>query len=139
MMKGDNPVALITGAARRIGRAVAVELARAGHDIVIHFNNSERDAEATAAMVREQGARAVLVSGELQDLQAPARIMAGTIEQAGRIDVLVNNASIFEKMPLEEFDVNKWHDTMQINLAAPIQLCQQAAPRHAPAGRWVHH
>ena len=63
-----------------------------------------------------------------QDPQTPARIVAGAFEQAGRIDVLINNASVFGKMPLEEFDVKKWHDTMQINLAAPIQLCQQVAP-----------
>ncbi len=123
-----RPVALITGAGRRIGRAVAVELATAGHDIVIHFNHSVEEAERTAAMVAECGAHAALVRGGLQDPQAPARIMAESIEQCGRIDVLVNNASIFEKMPLEDFDARKWHDTMQINLAAPIQMCQQVAP-----------
>ncbi len=124
----DTPVALITGAGRRVGRAVAVELARAGYDIVIHYNHSADDAERTAAMVGEQGRRAWRVSGGLQNPQMPARIVAEALEQAGRIDVLINNASVFGKMPLEEFDVKKWHDTMQINLAAPIQLCQQVAP-----------
>ena len=123
-----RPVALITGAARRIGRAVALELATAGYDIVIHFNHSADEAERTAAMVSERGARAVLVRGGLENPQAPARIVTESIEQCGRIDVLVNNASIFQKMPLEDFDVRQWHDTMQINLAAPIQMCQQVAP-----------
>ena len=124
----DKPVALITGAGRRVGRAVAVELARAGYDIVIHYNHSAADAERTAAMVGEHGRRAWRVCGGLQNPQTPARIIAEAFEQAGRIDVLINNASVFGRMPLEEFDVKKWHDTMQINLAAPIQLCQQVAP-----------
>ena len=121
----DKPVALITGAGRRVGRAVAVELARAGYDIVVHYNHSADDAERTAAMVGEHGRRAWRVGGGLQNPQTPARIIAEAYEQAGRIDVLINNASVFGKMPLEVFDVKKWHDTMQINLAAPIQLCQQ--------------
>ena len=79
-------------------------------------------------MVGEHDRRAWLVRGSLRTPQAPAQIIAETLEQAGRIDVLVNNASVFEKMPLEQFDVKKWHDTMQINLAAPLQLCRQAAP-----------
>ncbi len=123
-----RPVALITGAAKRIGRAVALELARTGHDIVVHFNHSAEEAERTAALVKEQGANAVLVRGGLLDPQAPARIINQAVEQTGRIDVLVNNASVFQEMSLQEFDGKKWHDCMQINLAAPIQLCQQAAP-----------
>ena len=124
----DTLVALITGGGRRVGRAVAVELARAGYDIVIHYNHSADDAKCTAVMVGENGRRAWRISGDLQNPQTPARIVAEALEQAGRIDVLINNASVFGKMPLEEFNVEKWHDTMQINLAAPIQLCRQVAP-----------
>ncbi len=123
-----RPVALITGAARRVGRAVALELARAGHDIVVHFNHSAADAEQTATMVTEQGARAILVRGALQNPQAPGRIISEALEHTGRIDVLVNNASIFEKMSLGDFDAKKWHECVQVNLAAPIQLCQHVAP-----------
>lgn len=126
-----RPVALITGAARRVGRAIALELARGGHDVVIHYRASAQEARQAAGEIRGLGAAAWVVQADLQDPAAPRAIIDQTMAEAGRLDVLVNNASIFEKMALVDFDHRRWHDTLQINLAAPIQLCQHAAPHLA--------
>ncbi len=130
----DRMVALVTGAAKRVGRAVALELARGGYDIVIHYHESEADAQRTAEEVTNTGAKAVLVCGDLRDPAAPRRIVDEAWKCCGRIDALVNNAAVFETMPLEQFDFEKFHECLTINLAAPLRLCQLVALRMREAG-----
>jgi pteridine reductase len=137
MTARERPAALITGAARRVGRAVAVHLARAGHDIIIHYNRSEAPAREAAGEIEALGRRAHLVQGDLALPSEPQRIVAAALQAAGRLDALVNNASVFEPMALEEFDVESWHKTMHINLAAPILLIRHAAAALAAAGGCV--
>ncbi len=132
--------ALITGAARRVGRAVALELASAGCDIAIHHRTSRDAAESLAEEIRTLGRRAVLVRGDLADPSMPARIVAETVEQLGRLDVLVNNASIFEKTPIDHADPTHWERVFRVNVIAPAMLSRAAAPhmKACGAGRIVN-
>ncbi len=128
MTRSHRPVALITGAAKRVGRAIALELATAGHDIALHYHDSHADAEQTAKEIRSNGGRAELICADLYDPAAPENIVNLALERFSRIDVLVNNASVFQEMRLEDFEAQKFHDTLTINLCAPLKLCQLVAP-----------
>ena len=92
---GARPVALVTGAARRIGRAITLHLATHGWDVVLHHRSSAADAEATAADARALGARAWLVAADLADDTACNALVPAAVAQAGRLDAVVNNASLF--------------------------------------------
>ncbi len=123
-----RPVALITGAARRVGRAVALALAGSGHDVVLHYHRSKSAAEATADELRQHHAEVWTVSADLADPEAPDHLIGQAVRCAQRLDVLVNNAAGFEKCPLEQLDQRRWDACLQVNLAAAVQLCRHAAP-----------
>jgi NAD(P)-dependent dehydrogenase (short-subunit alcohol dehydrogenase family) len=88
-------VALVTGAAQRIGREIVLELARAGHDVVVHFRSSHAEAEETAALARQLGARAVLLRADLGDERHCEALVPEAVAQFGRLDAVVHNASTF--------------------------------------------
>ncbi|GCL63929.1 SDR family oxidoreductase [Pseudaquabacterium pictum] len=90
-----RPVALVTGAARRIGRAITLHLAAHGWDVVLHHRSSAADAEATAADARALGAQAWLLAADLADDAACNALVPAAVAQAGRLDAVVNNASLF--------------------------------------------
>jgi len=125
--------ALITGAARRIGRALAVEAARAGHDIAIHHRDSPEDAELTAALVRAEGRAAVVLSGDLEQPDVAALVDEAT-DALGPLTLLVNNASLFLDDRLETFTAGDFESQMAINVRAPLLLAQAFAGR-LPVGR----
>ena len=139
-METVEKVALVTGAARRVGRAIALELARAGCDMAVHCRRSAKDASQLVDIIRGMGRRAAVVAGDLANPETPNRIVAEAVRNLGRLDVLVNNASIFEKTPLEQADAAAWERILRINTIAPALLAQAAAPfmRQAGAGRIVN-
>lgn len=120
-----NGVALVTGAARRIGRALAVEAARAGLHVAVHHRHSHDDAEETAALVRAEGRQALVLDG---DLTAPdAAHLIARAEALGPVTLLVNNASLFQD---DRFDTAAAEDIdahMAANLRAPVILAQDFA------------
>ncbi len=126
-------VALITGAAKRVGKAIALDLAEHGHDIAIHYGGSEQQAREVAERVRAMGRRAIIVQGDLAQGGVAARIMAQVVEELGAPVVLINNASRFEKDSLLKMDEADFDRHMAINLRAPIFLAQQFA-RALPQG-----
>ncbi len=97
-------MALVTGAARRIGRAIALHLAAHGWDVVLHHRSSAADAEATAAEVRALGAQAWLLAADLADEAACNQLVPAAVAGAGRLDAVVNNASLFSYDSVESFD-----------------------------------
>jgi NAD(P)-dependent dehydrogenase (short-subunit alcohol dehydrogenase family) len=125
-IKGD--VALITGAAKRIGRAIALDLAKGGCDIAIHYNTSAAEAEETAEAVRQLGRRAVLLRASLTDPEATAALPDQAAKALGRLDILVNNASTFTPMDVARFSLAEWNRTLTVNLTAPMVLAHAAYP-----------
>lgn len=91
-----RPVTLVTGAARRIGRVIAEELAAAGHDVALHCRQSRDDAETLAATLRERGVRAEVFSADLADEAACRALVPAVLQRLGRLDAVVNNAATFE-------------------------------------------
>ena len=120
---------LITGAARRIGAAIARALHREGAHVALHCNRSRAQAERLAAELN--GARAgscVVVQGDLLDAPGLPRIVAEAAAAFGRLDALVNNASSFYATPFGAIGQREWEDLIGTNLRAPLLLSQAAAP-----------
>lgn len=116
--------ALVTGGAHRVGRAIALGLAGAGADLVLHYNRSADEAEETAAAARQDGARVVLVTGDLS--RDAASVVAAAADLAP-VRVLVNNAAVFPDDTLGGLTTDDWDRTMAVNLRAPVFVTQAFA------------
>jgi len=117
-------VAVVTGAAKRIGAVVAGALADAGCDIVIHYRHSQQEAAATTARIVATGRRAIAVPGDLRRRDASQRLLEETLTTFGRADILVANASVFRRTPLASVTETDWDDMIDNNLRAtfwPLQ------------------
>lgn len=123
---------LVTGAGLRLGRAIALEMARCGFDVAIHFNRSETAAEETAAAVREFGRMAITLHAELTHEQEVETLVKRAAKSLGPLGVLVNNASIFEFDSALSANRASWDKHMEANLRAPFVLSQELA-RNLPA------
>ena len=117
--------ALVTGAARRIGRALALAAADAGYDVAVHHRDSEQEAEETAAAVRDRGVHACVLGGDLA--KDPQSLIYEARETLGPITLLVNNASVFLDDRLESVARETWDAHIETNLHAPIALTQAFA------------
>ncbi|WP_350335045.1 SDR family oxidoreductase [Coralliovum pocilloporae] len=119
---------LITGAARRIGKRIALYLASEGYSIVVHYNRSQADAEAVVADIVADGGRAVSVQADLRD-QAAVSSLIGQAESAlgTPLDVLINNASVFEDDKLGGLDPDLWDTHMALHVKAPVFLAEAFA------------
>jgi len=125
----EGRVALVTGGARRVGRAICLELAKAGCDVAIHFRNSRAEAEELAERLAVLGRRATTVGGDLLDRASPPTIVRQVVDRLGRLDVLVNNASAFltdRPDSVEAFDELQWEHMWRIHVVAPMALCHHA-------------
>jgi pteridine reductase len=135
MAANERPVALITGAARRVGRAIARQLHAAGYDLALHYRGSRQDAEQLAA---ELGARrdqsVLLLSCDLANTAELPKLVLRTVQHYGRLDALVNNASTFHPTPIGEASEAQWDGLFASNAKAPFFLAQAAAP-HLRAAR----
>jgi NAD(P)-dependent dehydrogenase (short-subunit alcohol dehydrogenase family) len=118
---------LITGAARRLGRAIAIEMARAGHDIALHYRSSAADCEASAAYVRALGVRAECFQADLADEAACRGLLPAVVARLGRIDSVVNNASHFEYDDSVTFTYAAMQRHWLANTAPAIVLAQALA------------
>jgi len=127
-------VALVTGGAARVGRAITLGLAEAGYDVVVGYHSSERGAREVAGRVDELGRRAVTVQGDLVETDAIERLSASVRADFGRLDLLVNNASLFRAVPLLEVDEEEWDRVMSVNLRAPFLVVRALADLLTSAG-----
>lgn len=129
------PVILITGAARRVGAAIATTLHNAGARVVLHARQSLMEAEALARSLNAERADSVrVVSADLLDTAAIAPMVAEALAQFGRIDGLVCNASSFFPTPIGSINEAAWHDLVGSNFKAPLFLAQAAAPHLRASG-----
>ena len=125
----DAPVALITGAARRVGAAIARELHGAGFSVALHCRRSRKDAEALAAAFdAARPGSSLVLQAELGDMDALPDLVADTVARFGRLDALVNNASTFHATPFGEATPEQWDALFDSNAKAPFFLAQAAAP-----------
>ena len=127
-MELEGRAALITGG-RRIGAVVAMELARGGADVALVYRHSRAEAEETAEGVRTLGRRALVLHGDLRHPDTCERLVDETVDGLGRIDILVNMASIYMAKPLEHVTVDDWNAQMEVDLRA-AWLCARAAVPH---------
>lgn len=142
-MELSGTAALVTGGARRVGRAIVIELARAGCNLAIHYRRSRTDADQLAATVTEMGREAVIVEGDLCEPADWPRIIEQTVGGLGGLDILINNASMFlpeqvdtgKADTMEGFDLDLWESMFRVNVVAPAALCQRALKHLAARGR----
>lgn len=131
--------ALVTGGARRIGRAIALSLAGAGADVTITYRNSAADAEQTIRQIEALNRRAQAIACDVRSEEAVREAVTKTASFHGRIDLLVNNAAIFETVALEEITVEQWDCMVDTNLRGPFLFAREALPHlRAARGRIVN-
>jgi NAD(P)-dependent dehydrogenase (short-subunit alcohol dehydrogenase family) len=113
---------LVTGGAKRIGRAIAVDLARMGFAVAIHYRSSKADADALAAEIRDDGGRAAIFEADLASAQDIEVMFKGILDDLGPVGLLVNNASIFSEDELRHFDWETWDRHFAVHVKAPVLL-----------------
>jgi len=120
-------VALVTGAAVRVGREIALGLARAGADVALHYRSSAAEAERTAGEIRALGRRAAALPAELTDPEQCRELVRACTTALGGLDFLVHSAASFERVPLEETDESVWDAAMALNARAGYLMAREAA------------
>ncbi|MEW6477575.1 MAG: SDR family oxidoreductase [Actinomycetota bacterium] len=125
---GGRPVALVTGSSRGIGRATALLFAERGYDVAVHYRREAEAAEAVAKEARAAGAKAVVVHGDLSEVDVPGRIIAEVGDHFGRLDALVANAAATAFKPLIKVEARHLNLTMQTVVQSFLLLAQGAVP-----------
>ncbi len=123
----NKGTALVTGAARRIGRQIALDLAADGYAVGIHCNHSVEEGEEVAQLIQARGGKAVVVAGNLAEFEALGRIVSETVQAFGPLTLLVNNASVFENDLVSQMTRQSFELHMNVNLRAPLFLAQEFA------------
>ena len=127
----EGRAALVTGAGRRLGRAIAVELGGRGMHVGVHYGSSAAGASETASEIERRGGRAVCLHADLARPDAPATLVDAATRALGRLDVLVNSAAVMVRTPIGEATPPEWDAMFAINLRAPFFASQAAAPHLA--------
>jgi pteridine reductase len=133
-MQLDGKVALVTGASRRVGRAIASALASRGASIAVHYRSSRADADATVKEIAAGGGTAEAFHADLESVAEIETMVAAVAARFGRIDVLVNSASVFYRKPIEELTERDWDANLNTNLKAPFFLSKFAGLRMRAQG-----
>jgi NAD(P)-dependent dehydrogenase (short-subunit alcohol dehydrogenase family) len=135
--KPGPPVALVTGGAHRIGREIALALARDGYDIAVHYVGSKAAALATVADIRDSGRRACTVKRDLAAARGARSMLEQCADELGEVTCLVNSASMFEPDSALDFEPARLVQHIQVNTAAPVLLARQLHARIAHGGQGV--
>lgn len=131
-LKGKS--VLVTGSAVRIGKAVALALARRGARLIIHYRHSSKEAQKTIQEIKRLGARAVGIQADLADLKEVEWLAREAWKAYGRLDVLINNAAVFPRTPLSRLTAEDWEQVMAVNLRAPFWLAKDLGLKMAAQG-----
>ena len=127
-MTGPNAgTALVTGAGKRVGRAIALDLGRHGWSVAVHYNRSADEAEAAAADIEASGSRAIAIGADLSDARAVEGLVPAVTRALGPVDALINNASVFENDGVASLSRESWDRHVETNLWAPLALTQAMA------------
>lgn len=128
-------VALVTGAAKRIGRSIALRLAKEGADVIVNYASSKVDAEELASEIQSFGRRAIALQADVSQRADVHRMFAAIEKEFGRLDILVNNAGMFFEAKFEELTDEQWDRIMNANLKSQFLCAQAAAPLMKRHGR----
>jgi 2-dehydro-3-deoxy-D-gluconate 5-dehydrogenase len=132
MFRLDGEVALVTGSSRGLGAAMAMALAEAGADVVLHDRCCS---EETERAIREKcGVRTTCIVADLLDRAATIQLVDGAVEAMGKVDILVNNAGIIRRAPAVEHEELDWDEVLEIDLTAVFRLCRAAGARMVARG-----
>ena len=133
-------VALVTGAAKRIGRSVALRLAEEGADVIVNYRSSKDAAQEVVAQIKERGRRAAAIQGDVAKRADVAALFAAIEREFGRLDILVNNAGLFFPAKFEELTEEQWDRILDANLKSQFLCSQAAAPllRRSGNGRIIN-
>ena len=131
----DGQVALVTGAAKRIGRSIALRFAAEGAAIVINYNSSKKEADAVVREIRSHGGKAVAVQANVSRRADVRKLFAAVKKNFGRLDILVNNAGEFFPVKFEEITDVQWDGILDTNLKSQFLCAQAAAPVMKKQGR----
>jgi NAD(P)-dependent dehydrogenase (short-subunit alcohol dehydrogenase family) len=134
MSKLQGKVALVTGAAKRIGRAIALALAEEGANVAITYRDSEEQAQRTVRELEALGVRAIAVHANVREPESVRRAVARVAGEFGSIDILVNNAGRFETATIENISIEQWDAMFETNTRGPF-IAAQAALSHLKAAR----
>ena len=126
--------ALVTGAGRRLGQAIAIALGARGMRVAVHYHASEAGARATCDRIVASGGSATPLAADLRDVDACARLVDDAVREHGALDVLVNSAAEMVRTPLGTVTAEQWDRLFSLNLRAPFLIAQAAAP-HLAASR----
>ncbi|MFQ5615050.1 MAG: SDR family oxidoreductase [Anaerolineales bacterium] len=137
MMRLEKKTVLITGAAKRVGRAMALAVAEAGGNVIVHYRGSQQAAEQTKADIQTFGVQAHLLQADLSDPQQAAGLIPRALE-FGPLFGLINNASVFAPLSVAETDLKAWELHINVHATAPFLLSQAFAASRPPAGRIVN-
>lgn len=121
-IRSAGRIALVTGAGRRVGRAIALGLAADGFDLALHYNRSQEEIDSLTRAIGEAGRRAVAISADLSQPDGPGRLSAAALEAFGQCDLLVNNASSWPRTPIDDLTETEFDATLAVNLRAPFLL-----------------
>lgn len=124
----NGKVALITGAGRGFGQAIAEVFLEAGADLALNYRSSQAGCEALAEQARAKGQRALLVQADVTDAAATEAMVEEVIAEFGRVDILVNNAGVMNVQPFVETTEASWQDELQVNIIAPLRLTRAVVP-----------
>lgn len=133
MSKLTGKVAVVTGASKGIGAAIAKTLAAQGAAVVVNYASSKTGAEAVVAAITKAGGRAVAVGGDVTKAAEAQAVVAAAIQHFGRLDILVNNSGVYEFQPLETITEQHYHRIFDVNVLG-LLLTTQAAAKHLPEG-----
>ena len=132
--KLEGQVAVVTGASKGIGAAIAEHLAEAGAAVVVNYATSKARAEAVVQRIRQAGRKAVAVQADVSKLEDVRRLFAETKKAFGKLDVLVNNAGIYEFGPLEAINAEHFHKQFDLNVLGLLLTTQEAVKHFGPSG-----
>jgi 3-oxoacyl-[acyl-carrier protein] reductase len=134
MSRLEGKVAVVTGASKGIGASIAEQLAADGAAVVVNYASSKAGAEAVVKRIREKGGKAMVVQGDVSNAEDIKRLFAETKSAYGKLDVLVNNAGIYEFAPLEAITPEHFHKQFNLNVLGLLLTTQEAAKHFGPSG-----
>src|SRR3954469_21984315 len=132
--KLDGKVAVVTGASKGIGAEIAKHLAAAGAAVVVNYASSKTGADKVVAEIAGRGGKAIAVQGDVSKPDDIRRLFAETKKAFGRLDVLVNNAGIYDYAPLEAITAEQFHKMFDLNVLGLILTTQEAVKHFGPGG-----